>query len=53
MNFWWGFDENERGQSLENKQLVVLAIEKVVDKKERQLLAEPMQKNLSHFLSKK
>jgi transposase-like protein len=28
-----GFDENERGPSLESKQLVVLAVEKVVDKK--------------------
>ena len=28
-----GFDENERGRSLESKQLVVLGVEKVVDKK--------------------
>jgi transposase-like protein len=28
-----GFDENERGRSLESKQLVVLAVEKVIDKK--------------------
>jgi transposase-like protein len=28
-----GFDENDRGRSLESKQLVVLAVEKVVDKK--------------------
>jgi transposase-like protein/predicted nucleic-acid-binding Zn-ribbon protein len=28
-----GFKENERGRSLEDKQLVVLAVEKVVDKK--------------------
>lgn len=27
-----GFDENERGRSLESKQLVVLAVEKVIDK---------------------
>jgi hypothetical protein len=31
--FVGGFDENERGPSLESKQLVVLAVEKVVDKK--------------------
>jgi len=28
-----GFDENERGRSLESKQLVVLAVEKVINKK--------------------
>jgi hypothetical protein len=35
-----GFDENERGRSLESKQLVVLGIEKVTDRRVKLPLVE-------------
>jgi hypothetical protein len=47
-----GFDENEQGRSLELKQLVVLGIEKVVDKKSKTTIGRAYAKVIENASAK-